>query len=342
MTEYVEPRESGDYSWEFPPQVTDLSEILKDPHIPGHIKIAYMFGLIKPGYSLQDYLVEAVQGPPGEEGKSGYETVIIWAVQGSGKSSRGLQFLKWLYLDWETVLKNTVFTPPEFIELLEKVPDNETIPGIFWDDILVHYPASKFKTDIKTYEAIDSTWASIRTKTNVIISSLPIIDRLAKNIKDNATVEVFIGRNQLELVNRMFRLPGLKQLESNFFKVQIQEFSKFDLYDVPPEIWRRYWERRVSLTKEALANLRNVSDMGDDPNYISILQASKIYREGTGKKLSVNTLQQMGSRGIIDSKKIKGRLCVYLDDITNLVKEELETSPAKKPRRSKEASQELS
>ena len=323
------------YDWDFPEQITrDLSEILNDTKIPSHIKIAYAFGLLKKGYSLQDYMIEAVTGPPGQIGRGGYETIILWAVQGSGKSTRGLQMLKWLYQDWETVLKNVVFTPQEFIDLLEKVPDEETIPGLFWDDILVHFPASKFKTDIKMYENIDSTFASIRTKANVILASLPIIDRVAKNIKDNATVEVFLGRNQLELVNRLFRLPGTKQIESNFFKVQLDQFRFFDLYEVPPEIWKRYWTRRVRLTNEAIQNLKSVTDMGEDSNYISILEGAKLYREGSMKRLSVNTLQQMGSRGIIETKKVKGRLRVSRDDILKLIEDELSDAKTrgKKPK----------
>jgi hypothetical protein len=318
-----EPILVNDYQWDFPPQVTDYTEIMNDRKIPGHIKMAYLFGLLKPGYSLQDYLVEAVTGPPDQPGRGGYETILIWAVQGSGKSTRGLQYLKWLYQDWETVLENIVFTPQEFIDLLEKVPDEETIPGLFWDDILVHYPASKFKTDIKMYEHVDSTFASIRTKANVILASLPIIDRTAKNVKDNATFEIFLGRNQMEAQFRLFRLPGMRRIESNFFKVQLSTFSKFDLYEVPIEIWRKYWTRRISLTKEALASLKSVVDMGDDPNYIPILEGARMYREATNKRKSVNTLQQMGSRGVIETKKVKGRLHVHIDDIQGLIDEDL-------------------
>lgn len=320
----------SNYEWDFPPQVTDINQILNDRKIPGHIKLAYVFGLLKPGYTLQDYMVEAVTGPPDQPGRGGYETILLWAVQGSGKSTRGLQFLKWLYRDWSTVLKNIVFTPQEFIDLLEKVPDEETIPGLFWDDILVHFPASKFKTDIKMYESVDSTFASIRTKANVILASLPIIDRTAKNIKDNTTFEIFLGRNQMEVQYRLFRLPGLRQIESNFFKVQLQPFRRFDLYEVPIDIWKIYWRRRVKLTKEALESLKASTDMGDDPNYIPILEASRIYREGTNRKLSVNTLQQMGSRGIIETKKIKGRLRVNIDDLNKLIEDEVDNKRRKK------------
>lgn len=80
----------------------------------------------------------------------------------------------------------------------------------------------------------------------------------------------------MEAQFRIFRLPGLRRIESNFFKVQLSTFSMFDLYEVPIDIWRRYWTRRILLTKEALASLKSVVDMGDDPNYIPILQGSRM------------------------------------------------------------------
>lgn len=312
-----------DYAYDFPeiPSISELND--KRKKIPAHIALAIRFGLVKPGYTLQDYFVEAVTGPPELKGKAGYETALIWAVQGSGKSSRGLQYLKWLYGSWEDVLNNIVFRPQDFINHLEKVPDDHTIPAIFWDDIMVHFPASKFKTDLKQYEAVDSTFASIRTKVNVILASLPIIDRCAKNVKDNATVEVFIGRNQLEAVYRLFRLPGIRKIESNFFKAKLQEYQTFSLFDVPIDIWRRYWVRRIALTNEALQSLKSTTDMGEDPGLIPVLVACQLYTEGTNKKISANTLQQMGSRGILKSKKVKGRLCIDRVDLNDLILNDL-------------------
>jgi hypothetical protein len=295
--------------WDFP--VYDNSAI-NDKNTPPHIKIAMMFDLLKVGYTVQDYLVEAIIGPPDKPGKTGYETALLWAVQGSGKSSRGLQYLKWLYKDWQTVLDSIVFTPQEFINKLEKIQDDETMPAVFWDDIGVHFPASKFKTDIKQYEAIDSTFAAIRTKVNVILASLPIIDRCAKSIKDNATLEIFLGRNQMELPLRLFRLPGLREIESNFFKVQLQKFSQFNLYEVPPDVWEKYWKRRIQLTREAINALKETTDMGTNEHFMTILEASELV------EISPNTIQQMGSRGVIETKKLNGKLCVSRDDVLKL------------------------
>ena len=276
-------------------------------NVPKPIELAIRFGLIKPGYTLEDYLVEAATT------EAGYETVDLWGVQGSGKSSRMLQMLYWIYEDWEEVLNHIIFKPSTLVETLEEVPDNEVLPALGWDDIGVHYPSSKFKTDIKQYEAVDSTWAAIRTKVHVVITTIPLIDRLAKNVKDNVTFEVFLGKNQMELINRVFRLPGTQSIESNFFKVAIERPSKFDLFFIPPDIWARYWKMRLRLTKEALSSLRSSTDMENVEGYIPVLEASLRARD-MGIKLSPTTLQQNISRGVLRGTKISDQLCVLEED----------------------------
>lgn len=273
--------------------------------IPKTVELAETFGIIIPNFTLEDYLLRAVE-------IGGYETIIIWGVQGSGKSSRMLQMLHWIYKDWDVVLDSLVFKPSEFVERLESIGDNERMPAIGWDDIGVHYTSSTFKTDIKQYEAIDQTWAAIRTKVNVIIVTIPIIDRLAKNVRDNMTFEVFLGRNQKEMISRIYRLPGLKREYSNFFKVGLEKARTFNLYDVPPDTWLKYWTKRIKLTNEALAHLKSVTDMEEIEDYIRVLDVPKFYPKF---KISPTTIQQNISRGVLRGKKIQGQLHVLQEDL---------------------------
>ncbi len=122
----------------------------------------------------------------------------------------------------------------------------------------------KFKTGIKEYEAIDEVWAVIRTGVSVVVVNLPIINRLAKNIKDNTSLEVFIGRNQLEMIKRVFYIPGTKHLDANLFKVTVERPSRFDLYAVLEWVWNKYWyEMRLPLTRQAISILKGVTNMED-------------------------------------------------------------------------------
>lgn len=278
--------------------------------VQAHIKIAYDYGIIKDGLTFEDYLIEAVDN-------DGYETISIWGVQGSGKSSRMLQMGFWIFkhllgderLAWEAVLDHVIFKPADFITRLEAVPRGERIPVILWDDLQAHYTSSTFKTDIAQYQAIDATWAVIRTKLAVVITTIPLIDRMAKNIKDNVTFEVYIGRNQKEMIKRVYHLPGIKRMETNLFKVIVERPAIFDLYEVPKWVWDRYWDMRLELTDEAISGLKNVTDMGDVDNYYHVREAARLLRKST------NTVQQMASRGVIEGRKIKGVLHILKEDV---------------------------
>lgn len=264
---------------------------------PKIVQHAKFFGLIKDGWTLEDYIVDAVRS-------GGYETVSLWGVQGAGKSSRMLQMGYWVYKDWEAVLRSVVFKPNEFVKRLRDTPPKTRIPCLLWDDIGVHYTSSTFRTNIMQYEAIDATWAAIRTKCNVIVLTIPLIDRLAKNIKDNITFEVFTGKNQMEYAQRLVRLPGIGQIESNLFKITIEEPGIFDLYEVPSDVFKQYWEMRLRLTEEALDRLDMTVSIEDMEKYIPVAEAA------VKLEMSANTLQSYISRGVYDGRKVKGTLCI--------------------------------
>jgi len=267
-------------------------------HLPPRIiQHAKFFGLIKDGWTLEDYIMNAVES-------GGYETIGLWGVQGAGKSSRMLQMGYWVYKDWDTVLKNIIFKPGDFVKRLKETPPKTRIPCLLWDDIGVHYTSSTFRTNVTQYEAIDAAWAAIRTKCNVIALTIPLIDRLAKNIKDNITFEVYTGRNQMEYAQRYVRLPGIGTTESNLFKIVIEEPATFDLYAVPNDVFKKYWEMRLRLTEEALEKLDMTVAAEDMENYIPVAEAA------VKLEMSANTLQSYISRGVYDGRKVKGILCL--------------------------------
>ncbi len=282
--------------------------ILIEDWWPSPVKLGVKFGYIVPGWTLEDYL------RAGADPKlQGYETVLIWGVQGSGKSSRALQMAYWVLRDWDAVLACLIFKPQELVATLEAVPDDERLAIIIWDDIGVHYPSSKFKTDIEQYEAIDSSWASIRTKVGVILTTIPLSDRLAKNIKDNVTFEVFLGKNQMEMIFRIYRLPSFKSLDCNFFKAMIEDPAPFDLYKVPKWVWIKYWDHRIKLAREALASLKGaVGQVIDETQWVDCIEAGSIL------EMSPNSIQQMSSRGVIEGIKINKRLHIKVDDLERL------------------------
>ena len=228
------------------------------------IDLAIKFGFIKPNHPLPKYLEEAVRDPK-DPNKTGYETIVVWAVQGSGKSNFMLQTGYWLYGDWEKTLRNFVFTPREFHRRIKSIPKTKHIPWLGWDDIGVHYSYMSYKTNTAVYEAIGEAWHAIRTKVNVIVPTLPVLDHLPKNVKDNITVEVFIGRNQNVLIRRWFRLPSLRPHQDSFLvRLPIEPVHKIDLYEVPFDVFARYWARRLELTNQATNEIGKVLDLVDE------------------------------------------------------------------------------
>jgi hypothetical protein len=270
--------------------------------------------MLTPGWCAADYLLDAASRD------DGYETVLVDGVQGSGKSNLSLQAASWVKRQtltrelgrepseaevWEAVLGCLIFTPADFVNTLEAVPDSRPLDVVIWDDIQAHYTSSTFKTDIDQYAAIDATWAVIRTKVHVIIVTIPNIGRLAKNVKDNCTFEWFVGKNRLRKFMRLFRLPGLRKVDMNLFKVDVELPSKFDLYTVPAWAWVRYDRLRKDLANQALGNLKSVTDMGQLEGYISIGDAVALCKQ-SGVRWGLSTLGQGVSRGYFVGQKVHG------------------------------------
>lgn len=297
--------------------------------IPKHVILGMEYGLIRKGYSLTDYLSDAV------EDFSGCETALIHGQQGAGKSNFALRKAYEIIERrmtrenlkkpdpeevWDAVFARLVFTPADFVNRLEGIGDNR-LDVIIWDDIQLNYTNSTFKTDITQYAAIDSMFAVVRTKVAVILITIPNITRLPKNVKDNLTFEVFIGKNRKVQTRKIFRLPGTRRVDSNTFKPQLEEPYTFNIYDIPPHIWSRYEKLRMEIANKALALLKSVTDMEEEENYISVMDAAKTLG------MSPNTIQQMVSRGVIPGQKIKGILHIH----NNILEELRETAAPPNP-----------
>lgn len=292
----------------------------KTGKIPGFIKAGMDFGHIKEGYTIKEYLQEAVV-------TNGYETVGIHGVQGSGKSCLTLQMgadIAFPYLKqelgrdpnekelWDFVLNSLVFKPKEFVKKLEAVPRGKRLPMILWDDLGVHFTSSSFRTDIEQYSAIDATWAAIRTKVAVAVINIPLFIRLAKNVKDNLTFEVYVGRNKMVQIRRLFYLPGQIDIDENLFKPIIQPGYQYNIYDVPKWVWDAYWERRLDLTEEALTSLKEATDMEENKDWIPIKTAAL----EVGRAAS--SISHDVSQGVYRGLKIKGVMCIHKDDFEML------------------------
>jgi hypothetical protein len=269
------------------------------------VQTAIEFGLVKPGWTLEDYLLFAAR-----EGR--YATVCVWGEQGSYKSNRLLQQGYWIYKDWDMVLDNLVFKPLELKAKLKALPMGQRYPWIGWDDVGVHYTSSTFRINIDEYSAIDAVWASLRVKCSVVTLTIPNISRLARNLKDNVSHECYLGPNAMEQVQRIVRLQSFKQMEAETFKVLIER-GPFEPYKVPRDVFSEYWERRLVLTEEALDLMDEVTGPESTKGYTAVWDLQDQC------SLSANSIQQMGSRGVLPTIKIGSVLYVPDDFVPKLV-----------------------
>lgn len=271
------------------------------------------FGLVIPEYTMKDYIFHAIEAP------NGYETLDIWGRQGSMKSNRTLQIAYWVYGDWDIAIKEMVLMPNAssipgyedrgFLQKMQSIQKGEAIPLVSWDDLTVSMPSSTFKTDIEIYGAIDAAWAALRTKVKVVVLNNPLIDRIGKNIKDNITLEVMIGPNQVEQIERWIRLVGLKQENSNFFKVQVEPLHRFDWKAVPKDVFKEYHNIRLEIADYAIHKLGEA--MKDEAS----IQEDMIPMDEMWKTtpVSLTTLNDMIKRGFIAHEKINGKIYVHKD-----------------------------
>jgi hypothetical protein len=318
-----------------------------DKGVPRHIRVAYDYGLIVPGYCLKDYIQEAAIS------KSGYEVGAVDGVQRVGKSNETLQMGgwakeatlrvergdRWLSPGWDNpepvdevrlwreVLKAVLFKASEFVSYLQAVPDGEPTDVVLWDDIAGHYSNMSFRIDPEEYAQVDGAFTVLGTKARVIITNIPNLTRLSKNVKDHISLEIFIGRNRKRKIMRVFRLPGLKHIDMNTFKADMEQPSDFDIYKIPAWAWNEYEAKRIRLAKEVFSRLGETVEMDKPPEgYISLPDAIKLAREN-GLSWGVSTITQTASRGGWKKIKAAGYMFIERDAFCKVM--EAETSPAK-------------
>jgi len=304
--------------------------------VPRHVQLAYEYGLMVPGWCFRDYIVHAALAP------DGYEVVVVDGVQRAGKSNQSLQVVSWAkqatlafrlnereyseykaaidagtppadYIDslpiqpperevWEAVLECIQFKASEFVAYLQAVPDGEPTDAALWDDIAGHYSNMSFRIDPEEYAQVDGAFTVLGTKAKIIVTNIPNLTRLSKNIKDHLSFEIFIGKNKKRMLRRVFRLPGLRSPNMNEFKADVEAPSRFDIYQIPAWAWVRYEKRRFELARDVFKVLGETVDIDNPEGHTGVWEASKLC------SLNPNSLQQMGSRGVIPMEKINGIL----------------------------------
>lgn len=303
-----------------PQPANPVGEDAKD--IPEHVRaaglnskllnMALAFGLVSWKWTVKDYIRYAAQNMR-------YETVHVWGMQGSMKSNETLQLGYMILEDWDKVLKYLVFRPGKeergFLRLVKSIGEGNRIPWAGWDDLGVHFPSTAWRTDMPKYQAIDAVWAIIRTKISVVCTNSPLIDRIAKNIKDNISIEIWSSPNQTLITERFCRIPGLKEVEAHFFKIPIEAPKQFNWQAVPADVWKEYWDLRLRVGEEAIQKLDEAYD--EDVDLSEWVPLYEVLDQGIATPSQVIAYS---TRDLITVSKVGGKRYVKKDDVEHILK----------------------
>jgi hypothetical protein len=123
------------------------------------------------------------------------------------------------------------------------------------------------------------------------------------------------------MMKRLYRLPGLKTMEMNLFKIDIELPSTFDIYKIPSHIWKQYEAKRVELANEALSILKASTNMSDLEGYIPIFVAVKLAK-AEDMKWGIASIQQWVSHGVLVGQKANNQLCVSEESLLAAIEAE--------------------
>ena len=156
-----------------------------------------------------------------------------------------------------------------------------------------------------------------------------MINRLPRNIKDNLSFEHFNGKNQLEQVRRIFRLPGQKNIDSNLFKPMIGTAKFFEKYRVPLWAWQEYYKERQKLANQSLEKWRESADMESAEGFIPLTEGLILCKDNN-VRWSLSTIQQNISRGVLIGQKVNRELYVNEESLKRAIEAETYKPPKKK------------
>ena len=261
---------------------------------------AIELGYIIPGYSIEDYIYNAVE-------EYGFLSILIIGPVGSGKSNLALQLAYAGYKDWDVVLERLVFKREEFLELLSKY---KRIPLVIWDDIGAYLPSTLYFTDRKAWEQMRKIWETIRTKLNVFIATAPKRGDVVSFIGDKSDMLIimhhrkgFVGscevqrRVVLQDYSRDKEFTRLILVENLEFplKPSIKAKDSHRFPGIPQDVWEKYWNKRVMLSEEAV---KEALEYEREAGMLTVNEVARMFR------VSPQTVIRLIEKGEIVAYKI--------------------------------------
>jgi hypothetical protein len=234
---------------------------------PYVVRLAMDLGYVIKEWGFVDYLRAAIFGNPSDSVKRvGFENVVVWGKQGTGKSNLALQLAYAIYQDWDVALKRLILTPQEVVQLYRETRrEGKRIPLVVLDDITTIFPKQLWFVNRELFTLLQQFIATVRERFSVIISTTPLIQNLVSSLADNITFEVAVFPAGSYLVERYAWLPEPEKPISSLHKIVV-EYALFNLGDVPSDVWDEYEERRWQITDTIVEKIESKLDSSNRTN----------------------------------------------------------------------------
>ena len=205
------------------------------------LKSAYQAGFFKPGWSIEDYLRYTI-----DEYK--WSCIPIWGIKGSYKSNRLMKWLFDIYQNWELVHNYMVMGPVDFVRLLN---EKGRIPAMGADDIAAWLDAQLYNDNRALYIQIKRNWKLTRTMLNVFFYTSPLKTDAPGFILDDITEEVMCSPLMKYSYDRWTWQKDYKDPKKIIKRpICISQYKSFNIKEVPFEEFKKYWKRRMTLSKK--------------------------------------------------------------------------------------------
>ena len=204
--------------------------------------------------------------------REGIVSAIIYGKYGVGKSMYCIKTAYQVYVSrgyseekaWELALRSIVFKPQEFGDKLHMIGDDVT-PIIIVDDASVHIGSDSYQTNPKLYSAYKQVLTTIRTKTHAILLNCPMVNELAKFIREGDSYQIHITKAEGSRYDRKATIYDWYVRNWRTGPRRYRKKKGEDYYSVyiPKDVYNKYIEKRKTYLESPIEKLRGYEN-GDE------------------------------------------------------------------------------
>lgn len=229
---------------------------------------AKFLGIYVSGWRFMDYCLDAIP-------KYQWIDCVISGEKGAGKSNKLLQdgyrvfhgFDKFETLSsgvkrgiitdysdmdaWQKTLDHLIFRPYDFGMLVNSaLKEKRRLSWIGADDFNLHWPRSLYSTNRRLWEDFARNWEVFRAQLSIFECTVPRKDTVISVILRDINYDCLVSnKHKIETYRWFYDISFFDPNQIIKMRLDI-ESEELNLYNVPSEVWRKYWDRKQELVDE--------------------------------------------------------------------------------------------